>query len=389
MELFTNQWEFAKTPFGTGLEELSAYEDKFERVDLPHDWLIYDTLNLYETSTGWYRKKFTVKKDAEKVYSIRFDGVYMDSKVYINGTLLGEWKYGYSTFEFDMTNLLKDGENTVMVRIDHHEPNSRWYSGAGIFRNVWFKEAPVVHLTSDGVYIATKKCGNDFKLEIEAEVSGIAKAGNGAEASDLTAKVVLSQGKMIVKTFTLTWNAEKQLLMGDAMIEKPALWDAEHPVLYHVSVALENGDKAEYNIGFRDFVFDPEQGFVANGKRVKLHGVCEHHDLGCLGAAFHKKAMARKIATLKKMGVNAIRTSHNMPAPELMDLADTMGMYIVSEAFDMWMEPKTEYDYARFSMNGQKGMWQAGFAGTETILPLSCGVSVTKFTIPMRQRAWV
>ena len=384
MELFTNQWEFAKTPFGTGLEELSAYEDKFERVDLPHDWLIYDTLNLYETSTGWYRKKFTVKKDAEKVYSIRFDGVYMDSKVYINGSLLGEWKYGYSTFEFDMTNLLKDGENTMMVRIDHHEPNSRWYSGAGIFRNVWFKEAPVVHLTSDGVYIATKKCGDDFKLEIEAEISGLTKtdsdaevsgmtkAGNGAEASgiakadsdaeaalqgagngsgkasDLTAKVVLSQGKMIVKTFTLTWNAEKQLLMGEAMIEKPALWDAEHPVLYHVNVALENGDKAEYNIGFRDFVFDPEQGFVANGKRVKLHGVCEHHDLGCLGAAFHKKAMARKIATLKKMGVNAIRTSHNMPAPELMDLADTMGMYIVSEAFDMWMEPKTEYDYARF-----------------------------------------
>ncbi len=396
MELFTNQWEFAKTPFGTGLEELSAYEGKFERVDLPHDWLIYDTLNLYETSTGWYRKKFTVKKDAEKVYSIRFDGVYMDSKVYINGTLLGEWKYGYSTFEFDMTNLLKDGENTVMVRIDHHEPNSRWYSGAGIFRNVWFKEVPVVHLTSDGVYIATKKCGYDFKLEIEAEISGLTKtdsdaevsgmtktdsdaevsgmtkAGNGAEASgiakadsdaeaalqgagngsgkasDLTAKVVLSQGKMIVKTFALTWNAEKQLLMGEAMIEKPALWDAEHPVLYHVSVALENGDKAEYNIGFRDFVFDPEQGFVANGKRVKLHGVCEHHDLGCLGAAFHKKAMARKIATLKKMGVNAIRTSHNMPAPELMDLADTMGMYIVSEAFDMSMEPKTEYDYARF-----------------------------------------
>ena len=372
MELFTNQWEFAKTPLGTGLEELSAYEGKFERVDLPHDWLIYDTLNLYETSTGWYRKKFTVKKDAEKVYSIRFDGVYMDSKVYINGTLLGEWKYGYSTFEFDMTNLLKDGENTMMVRIDHHEPNSRWYSGAGIFRNVWFKEAPVVHLTSDGVYIATKKCGDDFKLEIEAEISGLTKtdsdaevsgiakadsdaeaalqgAGNGSgKASDLTAKVVLSRGKMIVKTFALTWNAEKQLLMGEAMIEKPALWDAEHPVLYHVSVALENGDKAEYNIGFRDFVFDPEQGFVANGKRVKLHGVCEHHDLGCLGAAFHKKAMARKIATLKKMGVNAIRTSHNMPAPELMDLADTMGMYIVSEAFDMWMEPKTEYDYARF-----------------------------------------
>ena len=162
----------------------------------------------------------------------------------------------------------------------------------------------MVHLTSDGVYIATKKCGDDFKLEIEAEISGLTKtdsdaevsgmtkAGNGAEASgiakadsdaeaalqgagngsgkasDLTAKVVLSQGKMIVKTFTLTWNAEKQLLMGEAMIEKPALWDAEHPVLYHVSVALENGDKAEYNIGFRDFVFDPEQGFVANGKQI-------------------------------------------------------------------------------------------------------------------------
>ena len=346
--LFTENWEFVKTPFGTPFEELSVYENDFERVDIPHDWLIYDTLNLYETSTGWYRKHFSLKKENGKVYMLRFDGVYMDSKVYINGVLLGEWKYGYSTFEFDMTALLKDGSNTVMVRVDYHAPNSRWYSGAGIFRNVWLKEAPKEHLVSDGIYVVTKPCGEDFLLNIEAEVTGMQESSGTQTMTNPGAKAVLMQGKVRIKTIDLCFEPGTNLLAGSSIIEKPVVWDAEHPVLYHLRVTLFNGDREECNIGFRNFVFDPDQGFLANGRRVKLHGVCEHHDLGCLGAAFHEKAMVRKIATLKKMGVNAIRTSHNMPAPELMDLADQMGIYIVSEAFDMWMEPKTEYDYARF-----------------------------------------
>lgn len=342
--LFNDNWEFVKTPYGTDIQELEVWEKEFMPVDLPHDWLIYDTQRLYETGTGWYRKHFTVTGADGLVRLLRFDGVYMDSKVYVNGKLAGEWKYGYSTFEFDITKLLHEGDNTVMVRVDHHEPNSRWYSGAGIYRNVWLKTVPKVYLASDGIYVAAKRRGRDFIAEIEAELAGETKAADTVEAAGVK---IMYDGN-VIKEGQLKREEGSCLLKGNLLVENPKLWDAEEPNLYELVVELPNGDKETVRFGFREFVFDPEQGFLANGKKVKLHGVCEHHDLGCLGAAFNKAAMKRKIVTLKKMGVNAIRTSHNMPAPELMELADEMGMYVDSEAFDMWEEPKTEYDYARF-----------------------------------------
>ena len=338
--LFNDNWEFAKTPYGTEREELKAREKEFQPVDIPHDWLIYHTEALYETSTGWYRKRFTAPEEAGHVL-LRFDGVYMDSAVYINGKPAGEWKYGYSAFEFDITALLQKGENLVQVRVNHHEPNSRWYSGAGIFRNVWLKCVPKAYLASDGIYIVTKKLSSgNFSVSVRAEIAGEAETVGAASFTIEHDGCVIKKGAME--------KAELTLLCADCEIESPLLWDAENPNLYTLTVELDNGDRESVRFGFREFLFDPDRGFVANGKQVKLHGVCEHHDLGCLGAAFHEPAMRRKLVTLKKMGVNAIRTSHNMPAAEFMDLADEMGFYVDSEAFDMWEKPMTEYDYARF-----------------------------------------
>ncbi|WP_377077328.1 sugar-binding domain-containing protein, partial [Ruminococcus bicirculans (ex Wegman et al. 2014)] len=152
-KLFCNDWEFYKAVFGSDYSEDFA----FKPVDIPHDWLIYDTNDLYETSTGWYRKNFSYQKKEGIRTFIRFDGVYMDSKVYVNGALAGEWKYGYSAFMFDITDLVKDGENIITVRVDHHSPNSRWYSGAGIFRKVWLCESPEIRFGNDGIYITTSK----------------------------------------------------------------------------------------------------------------------------------------------------------------------------------------------------------------------------------------
>lgn len=366
--LLNDNWEFVKTPYGTDLEGLSAWGKDFTHVDIPHDWLIYDTERLYETGTGWYRRHLEIAEADDMVRLLRFDGVYMDSRVYVNGQLAGEWKYGYSTFEFDITRYLQAGDNVIMVRVDHHEPNSRWYSGAGIYRNVWLKTVPAVHFASDGIYVAAKRQGENFLVEIEAEVAGgnggaqagkmagngaagdvgSGQAGGSAGEAGSSATARIWRGGKPVKEGKLTREAGSALLKGTILVESPELWDAENPNLYELELELDNGDVEKMVFGFREFVFSPEKGFIANGKQVKLHGVCEHHDLGSLGAAFNKAAMRRKLVTLKKMGVNAIRTSHNMPAPEFMELADEMGFYVDSEAFDMWEESKTEYDYARF-----------------------------------------
>lgn len=165
-KLFCNDWEFYKAAFGSDYSEDFA----FKPVDIPHDWLIYNTNDLYETSTGWYRKAFSYQKKEGIRTFIRFDGVYMDSKVYVNGALAGEWKYGYSAFMFDITDLVKNGENIITVRVDHHSPNSRWYSGAGIFRKVWLCESPEIRFGNDGIYITTSKQEDGWQVTVKAEM---------------------------------------------------------------------------------------------------------------------------------------------------------------------------------------------------------------------------
>lgn len=388
--LFNDNWCFLKTELGTELPDIRGREEQFAPVDIPHDWLIYNPRDLYEDSTGWYRKPIFVNR-MENTGSIRdgwlccppgqrvilrFDGVYMDSTLYVNGHRVGDWKYGYSAFEHDITEYLQPGENELLMQVRHQSPNSRWYSGAGIYRNIWLKVCPAVYLPLDGTYAHTRwRQGEGYWLEIETECAG-AVSENTRCCYSLWHKEKevrnLGWGERFTRGDGQSSFGLKTLVTG---LEE---WDLEHPVCYRLRVELygiageQTGDGAlqpeephrpagetalsglvrmdyqEITLGLRRMEFTPDRGFFLNGRYVKIHGVCEHHDLGCLGAAFHREAMARKFRILKEMGVNALRTSHNMPAEEVMELADEMGILVLSEAFDMWERCKTPYDYGRF-----------------------------------------
>lgn len=347
--LFNNEWEFARS----GLDVTDYAGLSFEPVDLPHDWLIYNTRALYENSIGWYRKKFN-RTSGDRELLICFDGVYMDSSVYVNGQLAGIWKYGYSTFEFEITDAVVVGENEIVVKVVHQSPNSRWYSGAGIYRDVWLKERGHNYIVTDGVYISTMKQEDDcWLVEVDTDVQ--------IQEDMLISHTILYKGQMVAA-------ASERIQVRDGVAQKnsqtlsvddPLLWSPNEPTLYQIITQMhrqltepceeyEELETIASPLGFRSIVLDPLQGLQVNGKKLKLNGVCEHHDLGALGAAFNSYALRRRFMLLKEMGVNAIRTAHNMPAPALMGLADEMGLFVVTEAFDMWERSKTAYDYARF-----------------------------------------
>ena len=306
------------------------YNDSFWRkLNVPHDWAIEGDFYVGNPSgagggalpggIGWYRKHFTLDK-IEKVF-IEFDGVYMNSTVYVNGKEVGFRPYGYSSFEYDITPYVKKGENVVAVRVDNSDqPNSRWYSGCGIYRHVWLTKTNPIHVKHWGVFV------NNGKVEVDYENP--------------------TNQKVTVKN---TWlDAEGK----PTSIKKPRKWSCEDPYIYKVRTQLIVGgkvvDEVETTTGFRDFKFDAKTGFWLNGKNFKLNGVCEHHDFGCLGAALNEDALHRKLTKLKAMGVNSIRSSHNPPAPELLNMCDTMGLIVMDESFDMWRRKKTQNDYARF-----------------------------------------
>ena len=378
--LFNVSWDFAKLPCGTEYDEaVRTPDERWEKVQLPHDWLIYDTKDLYGDASGWYRKRFFLNKKADMLYLINFDGVYMDSTVYVNGHKAGCNHYGYSCFEYDITGFLNDGDNTVMVGVQHKSPNTRWYSGAGIFRDVVLKSVSRTHIATDGVYIHAYREDGRWKVRADVETVNVPegadvrirheirlipaerensyciskscpdaaghmpKGSAGSDAACACTAVDAAQSACADKAGVYSFVFD---------ISDPVVWDIIAPNLYELHTVLTvNGrdeDEVFNRFGLRQIEYSADDGFYLNGRRVKLYGVCEHHDLGCLGAAFHKDAFRRKIMKLKEMGVNAIRTSHNMPAKGLMELADEMGMLIDSEAFDMWRRPKTEYDYARF-----------------------------------------
>lgn len=354
--LWNGGWSFLKTAPGTTYEQAIGRAQEFQAVDIPHDWLIYDTLNLYEDGTGWYRKQFTYDRDGNKNVFITFEGIYMDSTVYLNGTKIGEWKYGYSSFTLDITDFVKPGENEIMVGVCFLSPNSRWYSGAGIYRNVWFQTTEKTYLPQNAVYVSSKKQDDDsFLVRIETEI-----AGEKQNEAQLAFQLYDENGHE-VEMESADHAAEKdEAVHSDGTcaviryfrVKGVRLWDIDAPVLYTLKTILtvdgESLHTDEQRIGFRHVEYTTDRGFFLNGRHIKLNGVCEHHDLGALGAAFNKSAMRRKFRILKEMGVNAVRGTHNMMAPEALDLADEMGILIISEAFDMWEKPKTEYDYARF-----------------------------------------
>ena len=347
--LFNDGWHFTKQEIDTPIDKFTSDEITWNEIDIPHDWLIYDANNLYETSEGWYKKDFMIEDLDKKSISIRFEGVYMNTFVYINGELAGEWKYGYSTFEFDITNFLKVGQNTINVVVKHESPNSRWYSGAGIYRNVWLKTRALTHIVPDGIYFSTTKLEDAWKVEIETEV---ASKGDSESAVVLHTMIDKDGAIFCSSQNKISTSSNMQVDKQEFEVKSPAIWSIDEPNLYKLKTEIivdgEIVDVEVQNIGFRTFHFDTEEGFFLNGEWVKLHGVCLHHDLGSLGAAVNKEALRRQLEIMIEMGVNSVRTSHNMPAVELIELADEMGILINSEAFDMWELPKTEYDYARF-----------------------------------------
>lgn len=372
LQAFSAGWGFLRTELTATMAEAESAKARFAPVELPHDWLIYDTENLYRDGCGWYRKEFELetgeigdlggtlgvrarKEDGgERVFArigrgerviLRFDGVYMDSTVYVNGIRIGDWKYGYSAFDMDITHALHQGRNQVMVQVRFQAPNSRWYSGAGIYRKVWLKVCPAVYLPLDGTYVHTSDCEGGFLLEAETEVAG------KVDESICCRYRLWKDGTLVQELGTVMPSVVAHI---SALIPNPVLWDIEKPQCYRLSVELcrtgreDAIDRQDVTVGFRTLTFTTDKGFFLNGRHVKVHGMCEHHDLGCLGAAFHVPAMERKLKILKEMGCNAIRTSHNMPAAEVMELADRMGFLVVDEAFDMWERTKTAYDYGRF-----------------------------------------
>ncbi len=346
--LFNDGWQFTLTEPDayTDIKELSGA--RWYDVEIPHDWLINDTQNLYKSGDGWYRKRFVAdKKDYERVF-LNFDGVYMDSTLFVNGKEACSHTYGYSAFEADITELLRDGENELLMRVRHHAPNSRWYSGAGIYRDINIKYKPAVFLPNNGIYIHSEPDGEGgFTTEIETEVSG--------ERANirLVLEVISPEGAVIAGIEQLAaFGGGNEVFTNFLTMKTPELWDIDTPNVYTLRVSLFRNDELldvmEESFGYKTAEFSPDKGLTLNGKQIKLHGVCMHHDSGALGAAYSLPALYRQLRVMKEMGANAVRTSHNMPVKQLMELCDHMGLLVFSESFDCWEIPKTEFDNARF-----------------------------------------
>lgn len=339
----------------------------WKAVQLPHDWQIWQVADLYEDGTGWYRREFDYDPTPDRRLALYFEGVYMDSTLFVNGREVGDWKYGYSSFHFDITDVLTPGTNQILVRCRLRHPNSRWYSGAGIYRDVWLWELPEHHLLPHSLYVAPKE-EQDGRWAVYAQVeTGL--GGGGAVRADRVEFSLLHENGALVERRTVSLaesvptepetadlyarcEREVRTLPVRFSLNQPRLWELENPYCYRMRARLMRGEKVldelESVCGFRTVELTPDRGLFLNHRHVVLHGVCLHHDLGCLGAEFSMAAAERQLRIMQEMGANAIRTAHNMPAPGLMELADRHGMLVVSEAFDCWRKGKNPYDYARF-----------------------------------------
>ncbi|MEO5682953.1 MAG: beta-galactosidase GalB [Chitinophagaceae bacterium] len=358
---FNSNWKFHLGNL-KGADEESLPDTAWRKVQLPHDWSIelpFDSSSPTGTGggalrggLGWYRKTFIVPTSSKgKNVFIDFDGVYCNSEVFINGHSLGSRPNGFISFRYNLTPYLKfnNQSNTIAVKVDNsRQPNARWYSGSGIYRNVWLVttghvyvdhwgshiETPVVTDKSATVSITTRLINSSQSKEPVSITTTLYNQAGGIAAVHVLKNVSVSNKKEIEQTFRLS---------------SPARWSVDDPYLYKVVTRIVSNGKVvdDYtsNFGIRSFLFDVNNGFSLNGKPLKIIGVCDHHDLGCLGAAINTRALERQLKILKDIGCNGIRTSHNPPAPELLDLCDKMGFIVMDEAFDMWKKQKNKYDY--------------------------------------------
>jgi beta-galactosidase len=377
-ESFNQGWKFVKyfSAFNEAvttdkepenLQSPSVDDNAWRSLDLPHDWAIEgpfsDTLEnntglLPWKGIGWYRKHFTLNdNDKGKRIYIDIDGAMANAKVWLNGKYVGEWPYGYTSFRLDLTPYVMIGkENIIAVRLDTKNWDSRWYPGAGLYRNVWLVKTSQLHIANNGVFCTTPEIKKErgmlsVQAEVESHLSDPSPVSVRAVVYKLTDKFEPGSAPVaesIVATATVE-GMKGHTFRLDIPVKDPVLWDIYKPELYKVSVTVMQGstvtDMYETNFGFRTVTFTPRDGMLVNGERKEIRGVCNHHDLGALGAAFNTRAAQRQLEILKEMGCNAIRTSHNPPAPELVDLCDRMGFLMEVELSDTWRIGKKPKDY--------------------------------------------
>jgi beta-galactosidase len=374
-QLFDASWKFHRGDVQNGEKE-NLNDENWRQLDLPHDWSIEDLPNQSDsvigpfssksigaTATGytvggigWYRKHFIENNAVNKKVVICFDGVYMNSDVYINGHHLGNHPYGYTPFSYDITPYLKKNgeENVVAVRVSNEGKNSRWYSGSGIYRHVWLTVTPKLHLAQWGVYITTPEV-SDKKATINIKSSLVNENVSDNDVVLHTSIFDAANKKIAERKNEIEISGENSSGPGvnKALqifeVTTPHLWSPETPYLYHAVSELIVKDKVidreENTFGIRSIDISAAKGFLLNGKRILLRGGCVHHDNGPLGSATIDAAEIRKIRLLKSFGFNAVRTSHNPPSQQFLDACDSIGIIVIDEAFDQWERPKNPQDY--------------------------------------------
>jgi len=379
IKLLDSDWQFINEEVENG-EKPEINTENWDTVGVPHDWAISgafdETIDAQESrvmedgervpkmrtgrtgglphiGVGWYRKLLDIPSSwKNKQVHIEFDGAMSNSKVYLNGKYVGEWPYGYASFGFDLTDNVKFGnENILAIRLENKAFSSRWYPGAGIYRNVRLVVTNSVFVKQWGTYLTTPDIQNG-KGTVNLKTTIINKTGALKEVT-VTTEIHGSDSEVLTAVSDNINLNEETTVEHNLEVTSPALWSVESPVMYKaVTKILENGkelDVYETAFGFRHFEFTNNDGFFLNGERVQLNGVCLHHDLGPLGAAVNVSSLRHRMKLLQEMGCNSIRTSHNPPAPEMLDLADEMGFLVIDEAFDEWKLPK--------SRNGYNQLW--------------------------------
>lgn len=359
-------WRFFKGDI-PGAQGPAFADTAWRALDLPHDWSIEGPFAESEptggpggylpTGIGWYRKRFSAPDDYQRrKVAVEFDGIYQNSEVWINGRYLGKRPYGYISFAYDLTPHLQPGENTLAVRVDNsHQPNSRWYSGSGIYRHTWLVITGPVHIAQWGVFVTTPRISDQAAtVRVQTRIHNVSDA---PQTCTLTNTILDSANAAVAMS-----EASQEVSRGgeyefsrDLQLEKPALWSPEAPNLYTMrSTVHVNGslvDQYDTPFGVREALFDADRGFLLNGRQVKLNGACVHEGAGSVGSAVPERVWERRLDLLKEMGVNAIRTCHNPPAPEFLDLCDRMGLLVMDEAFDEWRVGKGQigpYGYALY-----------------------------------------
>lgn len=363
------EWEFTKG--------ISTADTKWQKVAVPHDWAIYGpfdrendiqrvaveqngekeetwktgrTGGLPFIGKGAYRTTFNVADTTSRDFTLLFDGAMSNPVVYVNGKKAGLWCYGYNSFYLNIDSLVRPGSNDLLVELENHERASRWYPGAGLYRNVHLITTDDVHVPVWGTYVTTPDVDKDrASVCLEIELDGLQKGQKGVS---IITEIIDPEGKVVADN-SAPYYYHGQPMVQNFLVNAPQLWSPEHPYLYtaRTNVYVEGKQTDSYNtrFGIRRLEFIPEKGFFLNGEPTKFKGVCNHHDLGPLGAAVNRSALRHQLELLQDMGVNAVRTAHNMPAPELVELCDEMGIMLMIEPFDDWsFRPKSPNGYGSY-----------------------------------------